>query len=76
MAKYGYDQARLEAELAQVEQVYEAHTWQQTQMSEAQAATQVRNEQAERLAAWMRDLAKVARVALQTQPALLIELGF
>ena len=75
MAEHSYDQARLEAELAQVEQVQTAYEWQQMQMSEAQASTQLRNERSEQLESWMDRFIAVARVALQEQPAWLIELG-
>ncbi len=75
MAGFGYDDARLQAEKALVDEVTRAHHAQNKEMGEAQQATKDRDEKLDNLNEWLSDYVRIARVALYEKPQLMEKLG-
>ena len=76
MATFNYSQAKLEAELALVEQVSTLRELQHKERGEAQEATKVRDAKLDELDQWLADYKVVAEVALATSPQQLEQLGW
>ena len=76
MGRFGYDQARLEAEAAQVRSVIDADVVQEGAKGQAQEGTLMRDEKLDALDEWMSDFKAVARIALTDNPQRLEKLGF
>ena len=64
----GYDEGRVQAELAQVEQVAELDRQQEKETGEAHAATKARDAQFDACNEWWNRYVAYARVALEDQP--------
>ena len=76
MATFNYSQAKLEAELALVDQVGILREIQHKERGEAQEATKVRDAKLDELDQWLADYKVVAEVALAASPQQLEQLGW
>jgi hypothetical protein len=75
MINFGYTAERLQKELQDIEEVEKLHIEQLSGKSEAQQATQQRDEAFDELCDWYSDFRGVARIALYDDPQLLEALG-
>ncbi len=76
MGRFGYDQSRLEAEVAQVRAAISADVTQEGAKGQAQEGTLMRDEELDALDEWMSDFKAIARIALTDNPQRLEKLGF
>ena len=76
MAAYGYDQAKLEAEAALMQEVVAANGVQEDERGDAQEATKTRDAKLDELDQWLADYKVIARIALQDTPQQLEKLGW
>ncbi len=76
LAEFGYDQAKLEAEAALVQAVYDANAVQDKERGEAQEATLVRDAKLDELDEWVARYKQVAQLALEDSPQMLEQLGW
>ncbi len=76
MTPYTYDQAKLEAEAALVQAVYDASDAQDRERGEAQEATEIRDAKLDELDQWLADYKAIAEVALSDSPQKLEQLGW
>lgn len=75
LAEYNITAEKLEAGKAEVEAVKAANTAQETEKSEAQEATQLRDRALDALDDWLDDFLAIARIALEDSPQLAESLG-
>lgn len=75
MGNFGVSPEKLVAGEALVSQVEQAFNKQKTEMGEAQEATRLRDQAADKLQAWYSDFIAIARIALEDQPQYLEILG-
>ena len=76
MAPYGYDQLKLEAEAALMQEVVAANGVQEDERGDAQEATKTRDAKLDELDQWLADYKVIARIALQDTPQQLEKLGW
>ena len=76
LLEFGYDQAKLEAEAALVQAVYDANAVQDKERGEAQEATLVRDAKLDELDEWVARYKQVAQLALEDSPQMLEQLGW
>lgn len=76
MAPFGYDQAKLEAEAALVEDARAANLAQEREKGEAHAATRARDAKLDELNEWVADYKVIATIALPVDGQKLESLGF
>ncbi len=76
MGNFGYDRAKLEAQQALVQAVYDEDNSQEGHKGAAQQATMTRDAKMDELAQWVADFKVIAQVALEENPQWLEKLGF
>jgi hypothetical protein len=76
MAKFGYDEAAVQAEYALVKTVREMNMDQEREKGEAQKATQTRDEALDELDEWLSDFRAVSRIAFAGDAQKLEGMGF
>ena len=76
MGAYGYDEAKLEAEAALMQEVVTANGVQEDERGDAQEATKTRDAKLDELDQWLADYKVIARIALQDTPQMLEKLGW
>ncbi len=76
MAPYGYDQLKLEAEAALMQEVVTANGVQENERGDAQEATKMRDAKLDELDQWLADYKVIAKIALQNTPQQLEKLGW
>lgn len=75
LADYGYTQERLQQESALIDQVFAKQLAQKKEAGEAQEATEMRDRALDELAKWISNLRSVAKLALDSNPQQLEQLG-
>ncbi len=75
MGRFGYDRAKLEAELKLVKDLQAAIADREIEASQAKQATAERNAKVDEMDQWMIDFKAVAKIALKNKPHLLEELN-
>ena len=76
MTPYGYDQLKLEAEAALMQEVVTANGVQENERGDAQEATKTRDAKLDELDQWLADYKIIAKIALQDTPQQLEKLGW
>ncbi len=75
LSEYGYNNDKIDAEIAMLNEVVEAHKVQDDETGEAQMATVHRDEATDNLHSWMRKFYKISKIALSDEPSLLEKIG-